>query len=43
MITRAKKSLFLFGSTEVIEKAVAESATRITLLRWHLGEKSTPS
>lgn len=35
-ITRAKKSLFLFGSTEVIEKAVAESATRITLLRWHL-------
>jgi exodeoxyribonuclease V alpha subunit len=34
-ITRAKKSLFLFGSTEVIEKAVAESATRITLLRWH--------
>jgi exodeoxyribonuclease V alpha subunit len=42
-ITRAKKSLFLFGSTEVIEKAVAESATRITLLRWHLGEKSKPS
>ena len=35
-ITRAKKSLFLFGSTEVIEKAVSESAARITLLRWHL-------
>jgi ATP-dependent exoDNAse (exonuclease V) alpha subunit len=36
MITRAKKSLFLFGSTEVIEKAVDEPSARIMLLALHI-------
>jgi exodeoxyribonuclease V alpha subunit len=35
-ITRAKWSLYLFGSTEVIEKAVSEPAGRTSLLSLHL-------
>jgi len=36
-ITRAKKSLFVFGPTEVIQKAVSHTGQRTTLLEFHLG------
>lgn len=39
-ITRAKKSLFVFGPTEVIQKAVSEPAARTTLLAFHLGNSN---
>ena len=36
-ITRAKKNLFVFGTAEVIKKAIENTGGRISLLRWHLG------
>jgi len=36
-ITRAKKSLFVFGPTEVIQKAISQTGQRTTLLEFHLG------
>ena len=38
-ITRAKRSLFVFGHTDVIEKAVSHTGRRTTLLEFHLGHK----
>jgi exodeoxyribonuclease V alpha subunit len=35
-ITRAKKSLFVFGPAEVIQKAVSHTGQRTTLLEFHL-------
>jgi exodeoxyribonuclease V alpha subunit len=40
-ITRAKKSLFVFGPTEVIQKSVSEPAARTTLLAFHLGNSNS--
>ena len=40
-ITRAKRSLFVFGPAEIIKKAVSEPAGRTTLLAFHL-ENSRP-
>lgn len=36
-ITRAKKSLFVFGAAEVIQKAISHTGQRTTLLEFHLG------
>ena len=35
-ITRSKKSLFVYGSSEVIQKAISQSGQRTTLLELHL-------
>jgi exodeoxyribonuclease V alpha subunit len=35
-ITRSKKSLFVYGPTEVIQKAISQSGQRTTLLDFHL-------
>jgi exodeoxyribonuclease V alpha subunit len=37
-ITRAKRSLFVFGSAEVIKTAIKNTAKRTTLIAWHLGD-----
>jgi len=36
-ITRSKQSLFVYGSTEVIQKAISHTGQRTTLLEFHLG------
>ncbi|MCX6975312.1 MAG: AAA family ATPase, partial [Verrucomicrobia bacterium] len=36
-ITRSKKSLFVYGSSEVIQKAISQSGQRTTLLEFHIG------
>ena len=36
-ITRSKKSLFVYGSSEVIKKAISQSGQRTTLLEFHIG------
>lgn len=37
-ITRSKKSLFVYGSSEVIQKAISQSGQRTTLLEFHIGK-----
>ena len=37
-ITRSKKSLFVYGPTEVIQKAISQTGQRTTLLEFHLGK-----
>jgi exodeoxyribonuclease V alpha subunit len=37
-ITRSKQSLFVYGPTEVIQKAISQTGQRTTLLEFHLGK-----
>jgi exodeoxyribonuclease V alpha subunit len=40
-ITRAKKNLFVFGTAEVIKKAIENTGDRTTLLAFHLSKYSS--
>jgi exodeoxyribonuclease V alpha subunit len=37
-ITRSKQSLFIYGPTEVIQKAISHTGQRTTLVEFHLGK-----